>query len=104
MDATRKELSQALYHHDAACRVIARLLKEKEEAQATIMMLKSQGLLVENAVSGPIATDSPATTNAENVAANGDDMETENSVTKIESLIIDKINNKYVKNISLFLR
>ncbi len=31
LDSTRKELAHALYQHDAACHVIARLLKEKGE-------------------------------------------------------------------------
>lgn len=33
LDSTRKELAHALYQHDAACHVIARLIKEKGELQ-----------------------------------------------------------------------
>ena len=40
LDQTRRELSQALYQHDAACRVIARLMRERDEARA---MLSSMG-------------------------------------------------------------
>merc|ERR1719231_1299734 len=42
LEATRHELSQALYQHDAACRVIARLLKERDEAKASLTALETQ--------------------------------------------------------------
>lgn len=38
----RQELSQALYQHDAACRVIARVLKERDDLQAVVTGLRAQ--------------------------------------------------------------
>ncbi|QDZ18367.1 WD repeat domain-containing protein [Chloropicon primus] len=39
--STREELSQTLYMHDAACRVVARLIKERDEAKAALSSLKA---------------------------------------------------------------
>lgn len=43
LDRTRQELAQALYQHDAACRVIARLMQERDEARLQLTGLQSQG-------------------------------------------------------------
>lgn len=45
LEATRQELSQALYQHDAACRVIARLMMERDEARAMLMNLRGTGAI-----------------------------------------------------------
>lgn len=42
LDTTRKQLSHALYQHDAACRVVARLLRERDSLRAQVTQMQEQ--------------------------------------------------------------
>lgn len=77
LDSTRKELSQVLYQHDAACRVIARLMRERDEARA--MVSARQGQIAEAAAAA---------------AAGEDQMEVEGSggPTEITEAVITELN------------
>jgi len=69
LDSIRQELAHALYQHDAATRVIARLIKERDEARAALQTMQSQmGTMSPTSSAMEIETGIPENTKAKIVA------------------------------------
>uniref|UniRef100_A0A674NEK2 Pre-mRNA-processing factor 19 n=1 Tax=Takifugu rubripes TaxID=31033 RepID=A0A674NEK2_TAKRU len=85
LQTTRQELSHALYQHDAACRVIARLTKEVTAAREALATLKPQA--------GLVAPQAIAASQPTAVGAGGEPMEINEQVGMTPE-IIQKLQDK----------
>lgn len=91
---TQQQLANALYENDAAKRVIARLIKERDEARVTLSQFKAQ-------YGAPVAS-AAATSSAKHAA----DMDVdEQAVSNLPAAIlerIDSVNEEYVHALKRF--
>ncbi|OLL22351.1 Pre-mRNA-processing factor 19 2 [Neolecta irregularis DAH-3] len=77
LNQTRQELSTALYQHDAACRVVARLMKERDEARDALSKISA------NFANGSLS--------AANNAKEGEKMDVD-SQEGLPPFIVEKVN------------
>jgi hypothetical protein len=93
LQTARQELSHALYQHDAACRVIARLTKEVTAAREALATLKPQ---VGSAASAPSVV--PQTMYA--AETNGDHSMKTNVEEGISDEVIQRVSNLVERSIA----
>lgn len=73
LDLTRKELATALYQHDAACRVIARLIRERDEAYQMLNSYKAGS--TPSQPSAPASSEGPVSAPTASTAASAMDVD-----------------------------
>lgn len=91
LDLTRKELATALYQHDAACRVIARLIRERDEAYQMLNSYKAGSAPSQPATSA--ASEGPAAAPAASTAASAMDVDEQDRETRgVSSEVVAELN------------
>eukprot|EP00939_MAST-03C_sp_MAST-3C-sp1_P004447 g4447.t1 len=89
LDTTRRELSQALYQHDAACRVIARLVRERDEALQALAAVRAGGEKSDASSSSAVASKVEAGDTDAMDVANESNAEGSSLPTKIVNEIVE---------------
>lgn len=95
LELTRKELATALYQHDAACRVIARLIRERDEAFQMLNAYKAgngnaSGTSLSAATTVAATASTPSNTNA---ASNMDVDDGDHEERGVSSEIVAEMNS-----------
>ena len=97
LDTTRQELSQALYQNDAACRVIARLMRERDEARATVEHISTNIVPATKTITssnGASASEATSTDNHVSATATVPAESSTTTVNGINETVIATLNDK----------